>query len=50
MPLVVSALQSELVSIYTAGGDKGNPDPKKVGKDVGNGFWWKSICINAWQR
>ena len=29
MPLVVSALQGELVGIYTSGGDSGNPDPKK---------------------
>jgi hypothetical protein len=39
MPLVVSTLQSELVSIYTSGGDKGNPDPKKVGKDVGKAYF-----------
>ena len=39
MPLVVSALQSELVSIYTSGGDKGNPDPKKVGRDVAGAYF-----------
>jgi hypothetical protein len=39
MPLVVSTLQSELVSIYTSGGDKGNPDPKKVGRDVAGAYF-----------
>ena len=39
MPLVVSALQGELVSIYTSGGDSGNPDPKKVGRDVGKAYF-----------
>ncbi len=39
MPLVVSALQGELVKIYTAGGDKGNPDPKKVGREVGKAYF-----------
>ena len=39
MPLVVSALQGELVGIYTSGGDSGNPDPKKVGRDVAGAYF-----------
>ena len=38
MPLVVSTLQSELVSIYDSG-DKGNPNTDKLGKDVATAYF-----------
>ena len=39
MPLVVANLQDTLVNAYTKGGDKGNPDPKKVGREVAQAYF-----------